>query len=69
MLLVFPPQKDFVFGFQQEVPSDAEGPLPPIHPRISPILPIDSAIEPNVHALPWCAQVKEPINCPVASAP
>src|ERR1039458_3402645 len=47
MLLVFPSQKAFVLFFQQEVPSEAQGPLPPIHPRISPILPIDSAIEPE----------------------
>src|ERR1019366_6563140 len=36
----------FCLGFQQKVPSDAKGLPPPIHPRISPILPIDSAIEP-----------------------
>src|ERR1039457_2215658 len=37
----------FCLGFQQEVPSNAERPLVPIHPRISPIVPIDSAIEPK----------------------
>ncbi|HEX7507367.1 MAG TPA: hypothetical protein VF550_11390 [Polyangia bacterium] len=47
MLLCLSFSERFCLGFQQEVPSDAESPLPPIPPRISPILPIDSAIEPD----------------------
>ena len=54
MLLVFPSQKDFVWVFRGCAPRRVqEGSLPPIQPRIledPPILPIDSAIEPDFHA-------------------
>ena len=45
MLLVFPSQKGLVLVFSRKS-RRTQGPLLPIHPRISPILPIDSAIEP-----------------------
>ncbi len=44
--------RKFLFWFQQELPSDAEGPLPPIPPQIFPILPTDSAIEPEKEPTP-----------------
>ena len=46
MLLVFPSQKGLVLVFSRKS-RRTQGPLLPIHPRISPILPIDSAIEPE----------------------
>ncbi len=52
MLLVFPSQKDFVLFLRRgEVPSDAEGFAPTDSPadlpEDPPILPIDSAIQPD----------------------
>src|ERR1017187_653703 len=54
MLLAFPSQKEFVLVFRGSgTQSDPEGftPIdsPSEFPRRSPILPIDSAIEPDIH--------------------
>jgi len=56
MLFVFPSQKDFVLAFRRgEVPSGAERftptDSPANFPEDPPILPIDSAIEPEIYAL------------------
>jgi hypothetical protein len=52
MLLVFPSQKGFVWVFKGCAPvGRSSGSLPPIQPRIledPPILPTDSAIEPEI---------------------